>query len=95
MVDLWFNRLAAVGPARCHLGNYHGCLIERGLIGVRNERVNKTTQNFHHGFRRSTAWAFHLLGLWFLLHLRQRAHIPHERGGAPDVLEFHESEFGW
>jgi hypothetical protein len=54
-MDLWFNRLAAVGPACCRLGNYHGCLIERELVGVRNERVNKTTHDFHHGFRRRTA----------------------------------------
>ena len=33
--------------------------------------------------------------LWFLLHLRRRAHIPHERGGAPDGLEFREGEFKW
>jgi hypothetical protein len=51
-MDLWFNRLAAVGRACCRLGNYHGCLIERELFGVRNERVNKTTHDFHHGFRR-------------------------------------------
>ena len=63
MMDLWFNCLAAVGRACCRLGNYHGCLIERELFGVRNERVNKTTHDFHHGFHRCTAWAFHLLGL--------------------------------
>ena len=63
MMDLWFNCLAAVGHACCCLGNYHGCLIERELFGVRNERVNKTTHNFHHGFRQCTTWAFHLLGL--------------------------------
>ena len=86
MMDLWFNHLAAVGHACCCLGNYHGCLIERELFGVRNERVNKTTHDFHHGF----CWS----PLWFL-HLRWQAHIPHERGGAPDVLEFCESEFRW
>ena len=32
---------------------------------------------------------------WFLLHLYRRGHIPHERGGARNVLEFHEGEFGW
>ena len=59
-MDLWFNHLAAVGHACCCLGNYHGCLIERELFGV---RVNKTTHDFHHGFHQCTAWAFHLLGL--------------------------------
>ena len=63
MMDLWFNRLAAIGCACCWLGNYHGCLIERELFGVRNKRVNKKTHDFHHGFRWCTAWAFHLLGL--------------------------------
>jgi len=32
--------------------------------------------------------------LWFLLHLHRWAHIPRERGGAPDVLKFCDGDDG-
>ena len=64
-------------------GNLRRRWVERWSVRLRNEGKK-----------------MHCLGLpflgsplWFLFPLHQRAHIPRERGGAPDVLAFREGEF--
>jgi len=53
-------------------------------VGLRNE--GKKSHRLSLPFLGST--------LWFLLHLHRWAHIPRERGGAPDVLKFCDGDDG-
>ena len=78
--------LLSFGPARHRLGRCRGRQNEEQLVGLRNEIRNENDP-------RLSSWLvllthhvdLPLLGpLWFLHPLRRRAHIPHERGGAPD-----------